>query len=104
MISDAIGWKFNHQTGMRCKEIDGVMTIIEFPGGLPSQADQDLWTQEYNDWIATGGDKDLQAQEILNSPLAISMMEEFIAVLDAGGIPVPVNVQDNIKERIKGKL
>ena len=52
-IVEVIGWKFNHQKGMRCKEIDGVMQIVEFPGGVPSQADQDLWTQEYNDWIAS---------------------------------------------------
>ncbi len=42
-IGEVIGWKFNHQEGMRTKA--GV--IIEFPGGIPSQADQDLWTAEY---------------------------------------------------------
>ena len=47
-ISLVIGWKFNHQEGMRCKEIDGVMTIVEFPNGIPTQADQDGWTAEYN--------------------------------------------------------
>ena len=47
-ISDVIGWKFNHQPGMRCKEDNGVLKIVEFPGGIPSQADQDTWTAEYN--------------------------------------------------------
>jgi len=42
-IAEAIGWKFNHQPGMRTK--NGV--IVEFPGGIPTQADQDLWTTEY---------------------------------------------------------
>jgi hypothetical protein len=50
MISDVIAWKFNSQPGMRCKEIDGVMAIVEFPGGIPSQADQDLWTSEYGEY------------------------------------------------------
>ena len=42
-IAQVIGWKFNHQEGMRTR--DGVIT--EFPGGIPSQADQDTWTAEY---------------------------------------------------------
>ena len=44
-ISGVIGWKFNHQPGMCTK--DGIIT--EFPGGIPSQADQDKWTKEWND-------------------------------------------------------
>jgi len=44
-ISDVIGWKHNHQAGMATR--DGVIT--EFPGGIPSQADQDKWTKEYDD-------------------------------------------------------
>ena len=42
-IAEVIGWKHNHQEGM-CTG-DGVIT--EFPGGIPSQADQDKWTAEY---------------------------------------------------------
>ena len=42
-IGTVIGWKFNHQEGMSTS--DGVIT--EFPGGIPSQADQDKWTAEY---------------------------------------------------------
>ena len=42
-ISEVIGWKFNHQEGMSTS--DGVIT--DFPGGIPSQADQDKWTAEY---------------------------------------------------------
>ena len=42
-IGQVIGWKFNHQPGMVTR--DGVIT--KFPGGIPSQADQDKWTAEY---------------------------------------------------------
>lgn len=42
-IAEVIGWKFNHQDGM--KTVDGVIT--EFPGGIPTQAEQDAWTAEY---------------------------------------------------------
>ena len=42
-IGQVIGWKFNHQPGMVTR--DGVIT--KFPGGIPSQADQDTWTAEY---------------------------------------------------------
>ena len=42
-IGQVIGWKFNHQQGMVTKA--GVIT--KFPGGIPSQADQDTWTAEY---------------------------------------------------------
>lgn len=46
-IAEVIGWKFDHQPGMRCKEIKGVIKIVEFPGGIPTQADQDIWIAEY---------------------------------------------------------
>ena len=50
-IADVIGWKFNHQEGM--STVNGV--INKFPvtegvtliNGIPSQADQDTWTTEY---------------------------------------------------------
>ena len=48
-IAEIIAWKFNSQSGMMTQ--DGVIT--EFPGGIPSQADQDLWRNEY---IAKFGD------------------------------------------------
>ena len=48
-ISTVIGWKFNHQAGMCTK--DGIIT--EFPGGIPSQADQDAWTAEYEAYCAS---------------------------------------------------
>ena len=42
-IGVVIGWKHNHQPGMSTR--NGVIT--EFPGGIPSQADQDAWIAEY---------------------------------------------------------
>jgi len=48
-MAAVIGWKFDHQPGMCTK--DGVIT--EFPGGIPSQADQDAWTAEYEAQIPT---------------------------------------------------
>ena len=46
-ISKVIGWKFNHQEGMSTR--GGIITA--FPGGIPTQAEQDLWTTEYNTFI-----------------------------------------------------
>jgi len=48
-ISQVIGWKFNNQEGMVTR--DGVIT--EFPNGIPTQADQDLWTTEYEAHLAS---------------------------------------------------
>ena len=48
-IGAVIGWKFDHQEHMATR--DGVIT--EFPGGIPSQADQDKWTAEYEVQIST---------------------------------------------------
>ena len=47
-IAEVIGWKFNNQPGMSTR--GGVIT--EFPRGIPSQADQDLWTVEYEEYLA----------------------------------------------------
>jgi hypothetical protein len=48
-IGEVIGWKHNHQAGM--STVDGV--IKEFPGGIPSQADQDKWTKEYEAYLTS---------------------------------------------------
>jgi hypothetical protein len=42
-IGAVIGWKFNNQAGMSTKGD----VITEFPNGIPTQAEQDLWTSEY---------------------------------------------------------
>ena len=48
-IGAVIGWKHNNQPGMFTR--NGVIT--KFPGGIPSQADQDKWTAEYEAQIPT---------------------------------------------------
>jgi hypothetical protein len=62
-IAEVIGWKFNHQSGMRCAEVDGVLRIVEFPGGIPSQADQDTWTAEYEAYLASDAPRIKEAQD-----------------------------------------
>lgn len=71
---------------MGCKEIDGKLTIIEFPGGIPSQADQDLWTQEYNDWVTSGGLKDIQTEEELGSDVVRLVIETIVPMIQDGSI------------------
>jgi len=55
-IGAVIGWKFNHQSGMSTK--DG--KIVAFPGGIPSQSDQDLWTAEYDAYVLSNAYSELR--------------------------------------------
>ena len=48
-IANVIGWKFNHQEGM--STLNNVIT--EFPGGIPSQEEQDTWVVEYETHMAS---------------------------------------------------
>ena len=45
-IADVISWKFVDQPGMEVRGTE----ITMFPGGIPSQEDQDTWTAEYEAW------------------------------------------------------
>ena len=47
-IGIVIDWKFPQQEGMRTRN----GKIIKFPGGIPSQADQDTWAVEYETYLA----------------------------------------------------
>jgi len=58
-IGAVIGWKFNHQSGMTTR--DGVIT--EFPNGIPSQADQDKWTKEYEEYVSANAYKEKRKEE-----------------------------------------
>jgi hypothetical protein len=63
-IAEVIGWKFDHQAGMCCKEnSDGVIEITEFPGGIPSQTLQDTWTAEYDAYVLANAYKDKRLAE-----------------------------------------
>ena len=55
-IANVIGWKHDHQAGMCTSE--GVIT--DFPGGIPSQAEQDAWTAEYEEYVAANEYKGLR--------------------------------------------
>ncbi len=47
-----LGWKHNHEPGIRTKGD----TIVEWPvslGKFPDQADIDLWTTEYEAFLVT---------------------------------------------------
>lgn len=58
-IGAVIGWKFSHQAGM--ETVDGVIT--KFPGGIPSQSDQDAWTAEYETHLAATAYREKRAAE-----------------------------------------
>tara|TARA_R110000787_G_scaffold193035_5_gene304588 strand:+ start:4463 stop:4738 length:276 start_codon:yes stop_codon:yes gene_type:complete len=83
MIGAAIGWKFNHQAGMATKG----GKITEFPNGIPSQADQDLWVAEYTAWKAT-----MDQIETLEATITPRRMREAAAGVDAGWL-LDVNTQ-----------
>jgi len=97
-IAEVISWKFNDQPGMSCKEIDGEFVIVAFPGGIPSKADQDTWTQEYSDWISSGGDRDAKAQELMNNPMILSIIEEL--ELMPGGAGLTTRIQAKLKAKL----
>ena len=97
-IANVIGWKFAHQPGMVCKTIDGVMTITEFPGGIPSQADQDTWTAEYDAHVAAGGLEDDKAQVMLDDQVITSILEELELMPGGQGL------KNKVQARLKGKL
>ena len=58
-IAAVIGWKFNDQPGMSTK--DNVIT--EFPSGIPTQSEQDLWTAEYDTFVAANAYKELRRKQ-----------------------------------------
>jgi hypothetical protein len=63
-IALVIGWKFSNQQGMFCKSnSDGVMEIREFPNGIPSQALQNAWTEEYDAYVLANAYKDKRLAE-----------------------------------------
>jgi len=93
-ISLVIGWKFDHMPGMSTG--DGV--IIGFPpgiagvnydaNGIPTQADQDAWTAEYDAYIvATQHIRDREAamSELLPQTVYMPTMLEQAKADRAGG-------------------
>lgn len=99
-IAEIIGWKFNNQPGMRCKEVDGVMTIIEFPNGIPSKEDQDVWATEYEAYLVIA---ELEASLKATDADMPRIVEDLIDTLITKGIIVesdlPQAAQDKLANR-----
>lgn len=81
-IAEVIGWKFSNQPGMRCAEINSVMRIVEFPGGIPSQAEQDAWTAEYQAYLSSDARKNDDAQRELDGVKALKAL--VLLLIDKG--------------------
>jgi len=64
-IAEILDWKFNSQPGMRCKELNGTLQIVEFPGGIPSREQQDQWIAEYRAYVDAGLKTDQECQNTL---------------------------------------
>jgi len=63
-IAEVIGWKHNHQEGMTCQEnSDGVLEIVEFPGGIPSVEDQKKWSDEYEAHVTANAYKEKRKEQ-----------------------------------------
>ena len=102
-IGAVLGWKFNHRSGVDTH--DGVIT--KFPGGMPSDADILLWTQEYDAYIASTKykrDRAVQYRSRMPLPLQLeAIIEQMQADKDAGKIMVPamenvLSIDSAIKE------
>ena len=104
-IAEVIGWKFNHQEGMRCKEINGVMTITEFPGGVPTKGNQAQWTAEYVAWEASGGHKDNQVNDEFTGAMRI-LIETLVPMIQDGSITtaLPSDIISQAKANRKAEL
>ena len=89
-IGAVIGWKFNHQPGMSTR--NGVIT--EFPGGIPSQADQKKWTAEYETQIPTMEWKEKMAMS--DGPLP-RWAEDLINLTDGAISPQAQKLADDKK-------
>jgi hypothetical protein len=92
-IGQVIGWKFNHQQGMVTKA--GVIT--KFPGGIPSQADQDTWTAEYLVEFPEGFDEWEEAMQRTDE----SMPRYAEDILD--GMPNKLSVAKITLDRLQAK-
>ena len=79
-IGIVIGWKHNHQPGMSTR--DNVIT--EFPGGIPSQADQDTWTAEYEAYLPTQQWQETMAE---SDSSMTRMWEDFLTLNGTDGWP-----------------
>ena len=63
-MAEVLTWKFPN-VSWRCDD-DGTgqaNVITRFDGGIPSQADQDKWTKEYEDYVLANAYKEKRKAE-----------------------------------------
>lgn len=104
-IAEVISWKFNDQSGMRCIEIDGILQIVEFPGGIPSKADQDKWTKEYTAYINS---PDREREQMVVTPyqarqalLDKGLLDQVESMMADPTTPVEVRLMWEHKKQIR---
>ena len=97
-IGQVIGWKHSHQSGMETR--DGVITA--FPGGIPSQADQDTWTAEYLVEFPEGYDAWKDSIEATDSGMP-RFLEDLISSNESLVIPAEMKKRYDDKIKIRGE-
>jgi len=97
-IAEVIGWKFNYQEHMSTR--DGVIT--EFPGGIPSQADQDKWTAEYLVQFPEGFDEWKETIQTTDTGMP-RYLEDLITSNSSLVIPTEMKKRYDAKIKIRGE-
>ena len=97
-IAYVIGWKFNNQEGM--ETFDGVIT--KFPGGIPSQADQDTWTAEYLVEFPEGYDEWKESMQGTDNGMP-RYMEDLISSNASLVIPAEMKKRYDDKIKVRGE-
>jgi hypothetical protein len=95
-IGEVIGWKFNHQEGMCTR--DGVIT--EFPGGIPSQVDQDKWTAEYLVEFPEGFDEWKKSMQGTDAGMPRSL-EDVLDIIPTEGLAQATLDRYNAKKTLR---
>ena len=93
-IGTVIGWKFNHQEGMSTRD----EVITAFPGGIPSQADQDKWTAEYLVEFPEGYDEWKDSIQATDAGMP-RHMEDLIT--NNASLVVPAEMKKRYDDKIK---
>ena len=79
-IAAIIGWKFGDQEGMET----GDGEITKFPGGIPSQSQQDIWAAEYEKHLTDAKYITQRKQSIVNG--GYGTLQEQFEILGKQGI------------------
>jgi len=105
-IGLVIGWKFDDMSGMSTREGEIIQFPADVPGvnydenGLPTQADQDLWTVEYDAYIAATQhlrDREAAMSELLPQTVSISaMLAQAKVDRDVGGKTLEPSLEEAV--------